>query len=90
MLDRAREVVALVQGRTRQDLSTDRLFQLAVTRLIGVVGETARVAVPDYGRDAEIVWPDVVGGYDTVEYDVIWELATMQVPALIAALEASG
>ena len=32
MLDYAREVVAMVHGRTRQDLDTDRMFQLALTR----------------------------------------------------------
>lgn len=69
LLDRARELVAMVQGRTRRDLSTDRLFQLAVTRLIGVIGEMTRVGVHGYDRD-----PD-------------WDLATLEVPKVIAALE---
>ena len=41
MLDHAREVAAMVGGRTRRDLDTDRMFQLALTRLIEIIGEAA-------------------------------------------------
>ncbi|MBI4593948.1 MAG: hypothetical protein HY728_07000 [Candidatus Rokubacteria bacterium] len=46
MLDHAREVVAMVGGRTRRDLDTDRLFQLALTRLIEIIGEAATRVTP--------------------------------------------
>ena len=41
MLDHDREVVAMAHGRTRRDLDTDRMFQLALTRLIEIIGEAA-------------------------------------------------
>lgn len=88
VLDRARELTAMVQGRSRGDLGTDRMFQLAVTRLIGLIGEgAARLDIPVYGRSPETIWPDVVAEFDTVDDDLIWNLATMEVPALIAVLE---
>jgi uncharacterized protein with HEPN domain len=95
MLDHAREVVAMVQGRTRRDLDTDRMFQLALTRLIEIIGEAAnRVTAAGRERYAEIPWPKIVGtrhriihGYDVVDYNAIWQIVTHEVPALIAALE---
>jgi len=41
MLDHAREAVAMVHGRTRRDLDTDRMLQLAITRLVEIIGEAA-------------------------------------------------
>jgi uncharacterized protein with HEPN domain len=36
-----REAVGLVRGRSRADLDADRLLQLALTRLVEIVGEAA-------------------------------------------------
>jgi len=41
MLDHASEAVGLARGKTRQDLDSDRLLQLALTRLVEIVGEAA-------------------------------------------------
>ena len=44
MLDHAREAVAMVRGRSRADLDTDRQLNLALVRLVEVVGEGASIA----------------------------------------------
>lgn len=41
MLDHAREAADLVRGRTRADLETDRLLNLALVRLCEIIGEAA-------------------------------------------------
>jgi hypothetical protein len=41
MLDHASEAQRLASGRNRKDLDTDRLFHLAMTRLLEIVGEAA-------------------------------------------------
>ena len=41
MLDHAREAVEMVRYRTRADLDTDRMLNLALVRLMEVVGEAA-------------------------------------------------
>src|SRR2546427_5019258 len=95
MLDHAREVTAMVHGRTRRDLDTDRMFQLALTRLLEIIGEAAnRVTPTGYERWPDIPWLKLIGtrnriihGYDTVNYDVVWEIATVEMPALVRALE---
>lgn len=38
MLDHASEAIGLARGKTRQDLDSDRVFQLALTRLVEIVG----------------------------------------------------
>jgi uncharacterized protein with HEPN domain len=39
MLDHAREATELVNNRSRSNLDTDRLLNLALTRLMEIVGE---------------------------------------------------
>lgn len=41
MLDHAREAVVMARGRERPDLDKDRQFNLALVRLIEIVGEAA-------------------------------------------------
>jgi uncharacterized protein with HEPN domain len=95
MLDYAPEVGAMVRGRTRQDLDADRMFQLALTHLVMIIGEAAnRVSAAGRDRYREIPWPQIVStrnriihGYDAVNYDVVWDIATLEMPTLITALE---
>lgn len=95
MLDHAREITAMVHDRTRRDLDRDRMLQLALTRLIEILGEAAkRVTSAGHARYPEIPWAQIVGtrdriihGYDTVNYDVVWNISTLEIPLLTAALE---
>ena len=41
MLDHAREAVAMAKGRSRVDLDEDRQLNLALVRLLEIVGEAA-------------------------------------------------
>ena len=41
MLDHANEAMALAHGHVRDDLDTDRLLNLALARLLEVIGEAA-------------------------------------------------
>lgn len=95
MLDHAREALAMVGGRRRHDLDTDRMLQLALTHLVEIIGEAAnRVSSEGRSRHPYIPWRDAINtrnrfihGYDTVDYDVVWQIATRELPVLIAALE---
>lgn len=61
MLDHAREVRDKATARDREALDEDRDFELAVVRLLEVVGEAAN-RVPDsvQERHPEVPWADVV------------------------------
>jgi uncharacterized protein with HEPN domain len=39
MLDHAREAYALIQNKSREDLNADRLLNLALVRLLEIIGE---------------------------------------------------
>ena len=95
MLDYAREAVAFVSGKSRADLDRDRVLQLALTRLIEIIGEAAgRVSKEGQGRYSEIPWQQAIGarnqiihGYERVDYDIVWQIITVEFSRLIAALE---
>jgi uncharacterized protein with HEPN domain len=79
MLDHAREVIVLSEGRSRSDLDTDRLLNLALVRLLEIVGEAAnRVPPEERQQHPEIPWPQIISlrnrlihGYDAVDNDIL-------------------
>ncbi|HYA34717.1 MAG TPA: HepT-like ribonuclease domain-containing protein [Candidatus Binataceae bacterium] len=95
MLDHAREAVAMVRGRTRNELDSDRQLNLSLVRLLEIIGEAAnRVPPQEQARYPQIPWPEIVGlrnrlihGYDSVDFDILWQIVADDLPPLIAALE---
>lgn len=95
MLAHAREAIALVQGKSREDIGCDRVLSLALVRLLEVVGEAAsRVSAEERARHGTIPWSEIVSlrnrlihGYGSVDMDIVWEILRRDVPPLIAALE---
>lgn len=96
MLDHAREAVEMARGRRRADLDSDRQFNLALVRLLEIVGEAAN-HIPEEVRERnpDVPWPQVVGlrnrlihGYDEVDFDILWQIISRDLPKLIQALEA--
>lgn len=95
MLDHATEAVELTRGQTREDLEEQRLLQLALVRLVEIVGEAAgRVSKETWALHPEIPWPHIVGmrnrlihGYDFVDHDILWQTIQEDLPSLIAMLE---
>jgi uncharacterized protein with HEPN domain len=95
MLDHAREAVSLVQGKNRADLNEDRLLNLALVRLLEIIGEAAnRVPKEDQLKHSQIPWSQIVSlrnrlihGYDSVDFDILWQIVTHDLPPLILVLE---
>ncbi|MBI5115235.1 DUF86 domain-containing protein [Candidatus Poribacteria bacterium] len=95
MLDYAKEAVSLSRGRMREDLDTDRTLNLSLTRLLEIIGEAAsRVSKEERSNHPEIPWSQVVSmrnrlihGYDSVDFDILWQIVTSDLPPLIVALE---
>ena len=62
MLDHAREAVAIAQGKTRDDLHGDRILNLALVRLLEIVGEAAsRTPLDERAQHGDIPWAQIVG-----------------------------
>jgi uncharacterized protein with HEPN domain len=95
MLDYAREAVAMIEGKNRADLRRERMLELALVRLIEVIGEAAaRVTSESREKYGSIPWSQVVGmrnrlihGYDHVDLDVLWDTIEYDLPPLILELE---
>ena len=95
MLDYAREAITLMRDKTRADLDTDRALGLATLRCLEIIGEAAS-RIPESVRQQhpQIMWAQIIGmrnrlvhGYDLVDYDIIWNTVTEDLPPLIAELE---
>jgi uncharacterized protein with HEPN domain len=94
MLAHAEEASSLVQGRQRSDLDSNRLLNLALVRLLEIIGEAAnRVSREEQLLHSEIPWSQLVSlrnrlihGYDSVDYDILWQIVTADLPPLIASL----
>lgn len=95
MLDHAVEAVEMTRGKTRADLDTDRQLNLALVRLVEIVGEAAaRVSGETRERYPDIPWSEIVSlrnrlihGYDEVDFDILWEIIQSDLPRLIFRLE---
>ncbi|MHB9052382.1 MAG: HepT-like ribonuclease domain-containing protein [Thermoleophilia bacterium] len=95
MLDYSHEALELVKNRRRSDLDNDRVLELALVRLLEIIGEAAsRVSEEGRERNPEIPWPQIISlrnrlihGYDSIDMDVLWEILQGDLPALISKLE---
>ncbi len=96
MLDFAREATGFAAGKTRADLADDRLLDLSLLHLITLLGEAAGRVSKDYQiRYSQTPWALIVGmrnrivhEYDFIDYDILWQTVTEDLPSLIAQLEA--
>ena len=94
MLDHAQEAISMVGERQRQDLRQDRMLELALVRLIEIIGEAAaRVSPEGRTEHPSIPWPEIIGmrnrlvhGYDEVDLDVLWDTIEFDLPPLVRTL----
>ena len=95
MLDHAREAQTLSAGKERADLDDDRLLDLALTRLLEIIGEAANRVPPDIqAQHPAVPWAQIVSlrnrlihGYDAVDLDILWQIIRHDLPSLITTLE---
>ncbi len=95
ILAHAKEAVAIAKGKSRSDLDQDRLLNLALTRLVEIIGEAAN-RIPEKVQEQypELPWLQMVGarnrlihGYDNVDFDILWAIINQDLPVLIKQLQ---
>jgi uncharacterized protein with HEPN domain len=96
MSDRVAQVRAKVAGVSREDFDADENLRLAVTHLVQDVGEAAgRLSAAFRARHPEVPWRQIIGmrhrivhEYLDVDFDLVWDVATVDFPPLLAVLQA--
>jgi len=96
MRSHATEALAIIAGRKRPDLDNDRLLGLALVRLLEVIGEAATRVPPELrDRHPEVPWAQIIAlrhrlihAYDQVDLDIVWEIASHDLPELLQQLDA--
>ncbi len=94
MSDYAEKAITLSRGKKRNDLDEDLTFNLALTRLIEIIGEAANRVPEGFQEDhPEIPWMEIIGmrnrlihGYDEVDFDFLWSVVRNDLPRLIKQL----
>ena len=79
ILSHAKEAVELLHGKMRSNLDNDRLLNLALTRLLEIIGEAAnRVPELVQAKYSHLPWLQMIGlrnrlihGYDNVDFDIL-------------------
>ncbi len=95
MLDTARKAASKVVGKTREDYDQDENLRMALAHLIQILGEAARHVSPAFQQShPEIPWKQIIGmrhkvvhDYLHVDYDIVWSVATADLPPLVAELQ---
>lgn len=95
MLIHAREAIELLGTASQEALEQDRVMQLALTRLIEIVGEAAnRISLETRHKHAKIPWPQIIGmrnrlvhGYDVVDLKLLWGTVNYDLPPLLRELQ---
>jgi len=94
MLDRARKIIAKVEGKSRADFDDDENLRLALAHLIQTIGEAARKVAPEMrAAHPDIPWKRIMGmrhkivhDYMEIDEDVVWNVSTKHLPTLVKQL----
>lgn len=99
MIEAAEQALGFAAGRSRADLDTDAMLQMALTRAVEIVGEAAS-QTSEAGRSelAGLPWPQIIGmrnrlvhAYFDINRDILWDTVQIALPVLLAQLKpASG
>jgi len=95
MLDAAQSLSRTAARHTRETFASDETVQLAMLHLIQRLGEEAsRVSADFRAAHPEFPWPEMVGmrnrivhGYEELNLDIVWRVASKDIETVIAALE---
>jgi uncharacterized protein with HEPN domain len=91
----ATEAVEITRSKSRQDLDHERLLNLALTRLLEMLGEAANRVPEDVRAQYPVLpWLQMVAarnrlihGYDSVDFDILWAIIQNDLPVLITSFK---
>ena len=91
-----KKAISKTHHLSRNVYDADENLRFALIHLIQIIGEAGRrVSTAFSARHPEIPWADIIGmrhkvvhDYLGVDEDIVWQVVTEDLPALVAALEA--
>jgi len=95
MFDSATVILHFMDGKTRKHLNNDRMFSNAVIRELEILGEAANhISKATQKSFPQLPWKQLVSmrnalihAYFDVDYDIIWETITNDLPPLHLQLQ---
>ncbi|MCK5241735.1 DUF86 domain-containing protein [bacterium] len=95
MLDHVKEALDMIKGLDRESIDKDRKLNLALVRLLEIVGEAAgRVSKETQEKNRMIPWFEIISfrnrlihGYDAVDLDILWAILKEDLPELVKKLK---
>jgi len=98
LLRYAKLAVKRASGRSQNELTVDQDFQSLLIHPLLVIGEAVKKLSPEFRQGSpEIPWERIAGmrdrlihAYDRVDWKIVWETVTLQLPTLIDFLEKRG
>lgn len=95
ILDAAREAQQFIKDRKQEDLQTDRMLTLALTKEIEIIGEAAaNISQETRAQLPQFEWSAIIGmrhrlvhAYDKVDLIVLWDTIEVNLPGLVKELE---
>jgi uncharacterized protein with HEPN domain len=96
MLDAAHKAQKFVENKTQAMLEeNDEQLGFAVVRAIEIIGEAAsKITIETRNAGTQIEWQNIIGmrnkvvhDYLSVDYAVVWQVVTVNLPKLIVELE---
>jgi uncharacterized protein with HEPN domain len=95
MWDAAQAIQEFVSGKTFHHYQHDRMLRGAIERHLEIIGEAAnRVSLDCRVNHPEIPWRRIISQrhviaheYGEIKHELIWKVATVNIPELIAQLE---
>ncbi|MEO5802855.1 MAG: HepT-like ribonuclease domain-containing protein [Verrucomicrobiota bacterium] len=91
IIDYANRAEELCREKSITEIRADWRLAFALERVMEVLGEAVRRLPPEiFNRYPSVNWKAILGmrnrvshGYDSIDYEVLWNAARDQVPALI-------
>lgn len=95
MLDMSRKALELSTGVQKSSYDQDEKLRLALTHLVQVIGEAARLVSEEFQDKYPLIpWREIIGmrhrivhDYLNVDEDVVWEVVQQDLPPLVKVLE---
>jgi uncharacterized protein with HEPN domain len=98
ILEAADDLTVFLNGKNRADLSSDKLLRYAVIRAIEIIGEASSQISAQIKADyPQLPWREAVGmrnelihAYITVDEEIVWTTATVDIPQFVEAIKRAG